>query len=318
MTNDITTHGEHPVALREATNIAALLVKHQDRISEVTDFMNEVNRRRYDTKEDQIQVLTKALEIFNAFVDTELPTIRNNLELGLTAPTNRVDWASMVALLVGCFPNTNKEDRTIFMQQLALFLEDFQPVSGQLGLAFRRLVRNCKFLPVIAEVREALIDANEFMVGIQNRLMGNPEISGDAGIYNFRHTTQYMLEDATGETERRREEERIERERQTQKKADEEKSKAAAKVRNDAEENYQATQRWAEDTIPRIQSNLKHSPEKKAELIEKVNIELEKAAYRRPREDDRRSGPERRTDCVKHEPSARSSGGFHAPRSTIQ
>jgi hypothetical protein len=155
MTNDLTTHHEHSVALREATELAGALVKHQDRISEVADFMKGVTHRHYETKEEKIQVLTEALETFDTFTNAELPIIEKNLELGMTTPSTVMDQMGMVGLLVGCFPNTNKEDRSIVIQQLTLFLEEFGPTATQLALAFRWLVRHCKFLPVIASARSS-------------------------------------------------------------------------------------------------------------------------------------------------------------------
>src|SRR6266540_6589515 len=118
MTNDITTHHEHPVALQKATDLAALLVKYQERISEVADFMKGVTHRYYETTEEKIETLADALEKFDALVDTELPIIEKDLELGMTTPATLMDQTGTVALLIGCFPNTNKDDRTIFMQQL--------------------------------------------------------------------------------------------------------------------------------------------------------------------------------------------------------
>jgi len=238
--------------------------------------MKGVTHRYYETTEEKIETLADALEKFDALVDTELPIIEKDLELGMTTPATLMDQTGTVALLIGCFPNTNKDDRTIFMQQLTLFLEEFEPTAAQLALAFRWLVRHCKFLPVIAEVREALINADEFMRETKSKLFGDPRVGTD-GIRGFRHYAQYLLDDATGETQRKQEAEwerqRIKREQKDR----ERKIKAVEKARTDAESKYRATKQWAEDTIPKLRCASHLNPERKAELIEQVNIELEKA-----------------------------------------
>jgi hypothetical protein len=64
--------------------------------------------------------------------------------------------ATQLGLLTACFPHQNKDDRQIFARTLCKDVADLKPSVYALQQACRRLRHTSKFLPVIAEVRDAL------------------------------------------------------------------------------------------------------------------------------------------------------------------
>src|SRR5438552_16514268 len=106
MTNEIVSFHEQAVALRRTTDLAGVLIQHHRRVAEMQRTYDAVAVcQDWTSQEQRIQVLTDALDQCNDFIDGELPTIRNVLELGMTAPSTPMDRVGMVAVLVRCYPN---------------------------------------------------------------------------------------------------------------------------------------------------------------------------------------------------------------------
>jgi hypothetical protein len=259
MTNEITTTTTNPPpVLRGTADLALQLRKHEDRIDEIV----RITRCHGKNLDD----LTQSLTEFDAFAERELPTIRTNLDRALNKPASSEDIAISVAMLAGCFPNIHNNDRTIFLQQLVRLLEGWEVGVGILGLAMRHLTLTCEYLPSIAKVREALVQAQDSLLKMSNRLNGDPEVGGDAGIYNHRQLLQRRIEELNGGAAERQETEwkrlRLERERKEQQKREQ--------ARAEAEKSYHVDQEWGFDMIDRILANPCHSAEGKIEQIAKV------------------------------------------------
>jgi hypothetical protein len=200
MSNDIiTTQQNHlPSTPMPLADFTAQLKLDSERLEQVQRQFSGVTRYRYGGPEEEISALTEALQNFDRFVEGELPIIIRNLELALDQKATSEDIAVAVAVLIHSFPNVKDNfDSTIFSQQVIRFLEEWQIGEGVLGLAFRHIILNHKWLPSISEIRDGVNEAIKTLSLLHKRIYGDPEVSNDCGIWNVRETLKYYLADAT-------------------------------------------------------------------------------------------------------------------------
>jgi hypothetical protein len=76
-----------------------------------------------------------------------------------TSPASGAETKSELALLVGAFPNSGKNDLRVYGRMLVEDVAAQLPSLAALSLACRRLRRTAKFVPTIAEVLEAIAAA---------------------------------------------------------------------------------------------------------------------------------------------------------------
>src|SRR6266851_3245419 len=74
----------------------------------------------------------------------------------LSKLATKIEIANHLALLLKSFPNAGKDDATVFGRMLCEDVAAQQPTIGGLEAACRHLRRTNRFIPVIAEVLEAL------------------------------------------------------------------------------------------------------------------------------------------------------------------
>jgi hypothetical protein len=72
------------------------------------------------------------------------------------APACGADLKTELAMLVGCFPNSGKNDLRVFGKMLLEDVAAQRPSVAALSLACRRLRRTARFVPTISEVLEAI------------------------------------------------------------------------------------------------------------------------------------------------------------------
>ena len=86
-------------------------------------------------------------------------------------PAGQGDIAKLFGLVM-TFPNATKADLTYFQGRLAEFIDSRRPSEltvGVIELAIRKLEDTCKFLPTIAEIREAMDQAGEILATLRLR-----------------------------------------------------------------------------------------------------------------------------------------------------
>jgi len=76
-----------------------------------------------------------------------------------TSPASIAETKTELALLVGGFPNSGKNDLRVYGRMLVQDVRAAQPSVAALALACRRLRRTSRFVPTIAEVLEAIATA---------------------------------------------------------------------------------------------------------------------------------------------------------------
>jgi hypothetical protein len=76
-----------------------------------------------------------------------------------TSPATAAETKTELALLVGAFPNSGKNDLRVYGRMLVVDVSAQRPSVAALALACRRLRRTARFVPTIAEVLEAIATA---------------------------------------------------------------------------------------------------------------------------------------------------------------
>ena len=156
MNNIITTQQDHlPSTPMPLADFTVQLMRDSNRLEMAQRHFSDVAHQRYGNPEEGISAITEALQNFDRFVEQELPIIINNLERASNQKATSEDIAVAVAVLLHSFPNVKDNfDSTIFSQQVIRFLEEWQLGEGELGLAFRHIILNHKWLPSISEIRD--------------------------------------------------------------------------------------------------------------------------------------------------------------------
>jgi hypothetical protein len=199
MNNIITTQQDHlPSTPMPLADFTVQLMRDSDRLEMAQGHFFGVAHQRYDNPDERISALTQALEDFGHFYENELPVIISNLERASDQKAASEHIAGAVAVLLHSFPNVKDNfDSTVFSQQIIRFLEEWQIGEGVLGLAFRHIILNHKWLPSISEIRDGVNEAKKTLSLLQEKIYGDPEVSNDYGIWNVRGTLKYHLNDAT-------------------------------------------------------------------------------------------------------------------------
>jgi len=255
MSNDLISRPNHQIsALRHTADLARNLVKDSERLDAIETAMRQAGDGC--DGQEKIQALRQALERFDSFVASELPAIHSNVEAA-AVPSLPAERAAAVAWLIGQnFRHDPQVDRSISLASLAEFLEDYEPQRGQLGLALRLLVRTHDWFPTIAQVRNALINADELIRAIDHRAFGDIHavlMFGDdeAGtgravhsIYGSRSGVKYRLEKAEWDALPEDEQIRILAEQMRQAQEKDERERQARKDREQAREQARKDREW--------------------------------------------------------------------------
>jgi hypothetical protein len=85
-------------------------------------------------------------------------------------PPTDADIAKLFGLVL-TFPNATKSDLTYFQGRLAEFIDYHKSelTVGVIELTIRKLEETCKFVPTIAEIKEAMDQAREIIASLRHR-----------------------------------------------------------------------------------------------------------------------------------------------------
>lgn len=108
----------------------------------------------------------------------------------------REDIKNEIAGLVGCYLNAAQKDPRVFVGALARDLEEKAPTIAGLMWGMKKIRQTCRFFPTIAEVLEAVQEANAKVIGAGLMLEGLPAL---------RAAAQTRLEEHRAIRERRKE-----------------------------------------------------------------------------------------------------------------
>ena len=156
MNNIITTQQDHlPSTPMPLADFTVQLMRDSNRLEMAQRHFSDVAHQRYDDPEEGIFCYHGSIaELGSTLSSNELPIISSNLERASNQKATSADIAVAVAVLLHSFPNVKDNfDSTIFSQQVIRFLEEWQLGEGELGLAFRHIILNHKWLPSISEIQ---------------------------------------------------------------------------------------------------------------------------------------------------------------------
>jgi len=148
------------VAVARPREVATSHLCQAERLDEETKALAlEISRimiQQPATAEQLVQSIQEAEVIIDSGLDSALAEL-NRARL----PASRVEVKSELAMLVGAFPNSGKNDLRVYGRMLVEDVAAQEPSAAALSLACRGLRRTARFVPTIAEVLEAIARAQE-------------------------------------------------------------------------------------------------------------------------------------------------------------
>jgi hypothetical protein len=163
--NDITTTTTMGSDLTVPTSLPGFFIRDlpedQDRVN--SPYVSDLHSRRRSTAQD-------ALDKSQVYLGSEpFQSAVRRLELA-ERPATDGDIAKLFALVLS-FPNAGKNDLTYFQVRLSEFIDTIPRLTvGDIELTIRKLEDECKFVPTIAEIWEAMKWAHSMAQALRQRV----------------------------------------------------------------------------------------------------------------------------------------------------
>jgi hypothetical protein len=176
MNNIITTKQDLPSTPMPLADQTTQLLRSRRRIDEWTkEIMCMVKTKDKGNYAEKLAILQDAFAEYKRFFEQEIPVILNRIEQA-KKKANSADIFLAVALLLLSFPNVRENfDSTIYSQLIIRHLEESEVDEGTVGLGFRHILLNYKWLPSIAQINEAMIEGRKALLDIEEHILGSAE-----------------------------------------------------------------------------------------------------------------------------------------------
>jgi hypothetical protein len=123
----------------------------------------------------KIRMAPSVAEVRELVASDGFQDAKREIAIALTQATEPQIRATL-ATLVGAYPNASKSDLTAFGALLVMDVRAMRPTVFAISRAVTNLRRTSKFLPSIAEVIEAVKDAQDYLANIEGMASECPQL----------------------------------------------------------------------------------------------------------------------------------------------